>query len=166
MIKEKRKIREDWQKTRDSTTKINLNWLGRFINDAIKELEDASLNKYLNELTNNKNTDYWLWRATKGIKRPIEQNCAIKMKNNEWAKNNSQKVKIVSEHLVKTFSSVEQCSSRLPSIEYKYTEVEIAEATINEIKSIIMKELDAKNLQELPQTIFRFTKIINACINI
>ena len=62
------------------------------------------------------------------------------MTYNEWPRNNSQKVKIFSEHLPKTFSPVEQCPSRLPSIEYKDTEVEIAEATINEIKSIIMKE--------------------------
>ena len=49
-------------------------------------------------------------------------------------RNNSQKVQIFSEHLVKTFSPVEQCPSRLPSIVYKHTEVEIAEDTINEKK--------------------------------
>ena len=63
------------------------------------------------------------------------------MSNNEWARNNSQKVKIFSEHLVKTFSAAEQCSSSLPSVEYKDTDVEIAEATINEIKSIIILDL-------------------------
>ena len=130
-------------------------------------IEDVSLNKYLSELTNNKNTDHSLWKATKATKRPIEQNCPIKMSNNEWVRNNSQKVKIFSEHLVKTFSPVEQCSSRFPSIQYKDTEVEIAEATINEIKSIIMRELNAKKapgfdlitaeiIKELPhKTIFR-----------
>ena len=117
--------------------------MGKFINNAIKELKDASLNKYLSELINNKNTDYSLWKATKVIKRTIQQNYPIKMCKNEWARKSSQKVKIFSEHLVKTFSPVEQCSSRLPSIEYKDTEVEIAEATINEIKSIIMTELNA-----------------------
>ena len=66
------------------------------------------------------------------------------MTNNDWARNISQKVEIFSEHLVKTFSLVEQCSSRLPSIEYKDTEVEMAETTINETKNIIMKELNAK----------------------
>ena len=86
-------------------------------------------------------------------------------------RNNSQKVKIFSEQLVKTFSPVEQCSSSLPSIEYKYTD-------INEIKSIIMKEFNAKKApgfdlitaeitKELPhKTIFRLTKIINACKNL
>ena len=83
MIKEERRIRKDWQQTRDPSTKTNLNSLGKFINNAIKELEDASLNKYLSELTNNKNADYSLWQATKGIKRPVEQNCPIKMSNNE-----------------------------------------------------------------------------------
>ena len=68
MIKEKRRIRKDWQQTRDPTTKSNLIRLGKFINYAIKGLEDASLSKYLSELTNNKNTDYSLWKATKGIK--------------------------------------------------------------------------------------------------
>ena len=48
-IKEKRRIRKDWQQTRDTTTKTNLNRLGKFINNAIKEPEDASLNKYLSE---------------------------------------------------------------------------------------------------------------------
>ena len=177
LIKEKRILRKDWQQTRDPAKKTELNRLGKFINNAIKELENASLNKYLSELTNNKNTDYSLWKATKGIKRPIEQNCPIKMANNEWARNNSQKVNIFSEHLVKTFSPVEQCSSELPSIEYKDTEVEIAETNINEIKSI-MKELNAKKapgfdlitaeiIKQLPhKTIFRLTKIINACINL
>ena len=129
-------------------------------------------------MKNNKNTDYSLWKATKGIKRRIEQNCPIEISNNEWATNNSQKLKIFSEYLVKMFSPAEQCSSRLPSTEYKDTEIETAEATINEIKSIIMKEMNAKNtpgfdlitaemIKELPhKTIFRLTKIINACINL
>ena len=60
LIKEKRRIRKDWQQTRNPTTKTNLNRLGKFINNPIKELDDASLNKYLSELTNNKNTDYSL----------------------------------------------------------------------------------------------------------
>jgi len=39
----------------------------------INEIKNDSISAYLNELTNDNNTDYSLWKATKKIKGPVIQ---------------------------------------------------------------------------------------------
>ena len=58
---------------------------------------------YLNELTNNKSTEYSLWGATQGLKRPIIQNPPVRNMDGSWARNNAQKTKRFAEYLEHTF---------------------------------------------------------------
>ena len=43
-------------------------------------------------MTNDNNTDYSLWKATKNIKRPVMQIPPIREKDGKWARNNEQKL--------------------------------------------------------------------------
>jgi hypothetical protein len=57
----------------------------------IKELKNDSISAYLSELTNDNNTDYSLWKATKKIKRPVMQIPPTRKTDGKWARNNEQK---------------------------------------------------------------------------
>jgi hypothetical protein len=49
------------------------NNLAQQLKREIKELKSDSICAYPSELTNDNNTDYFLWKATKKIKRPLMQ---------------------------------------------------------------------------------------------
>ena len=65
LIAEKRKARRRWQQSRDPQDKTELNNLAQQLKREIKELNNDSISAYLRELTNDNNTDYSLWKATK-----------------------------------------------------------------------------------------------------
>jgi predicted house-cleaning noncanonical NTP pyrophosphatase (MazG superfamily) len=74
LIAEKRKARRRWHQTRDPQYKMELNNLAQQLKREIKELKNDSISAFLSELTNDSNTDYSLWKATKKkIKRPVMQ---------------------------------------------------------------------------------------------
>jgi len=52
---------------------MELNNLAQQLKREIKELKNDSISAYLSEMTNDNNTDYSLWKATKEIKRPVMQ---------------------------------------------------------------------------------------------
>jgi len=64
-IAEKRKARRRWHQTRDPQDKRELNNLAQQLKREIKELKNESFSAYLSELTNDNNTVYSLWKATK-----------------------------------------------------------------------------------------------------
>jgi len=73
LIAEKRKARQRWHQTRDPQDKTELNSLAQQLKREIKELTNDSISTYLRELTNDNNTDYSFWKATKKINRPVTQ---------------------------------------------------------------------------------------------
>lgn len=58
---------------------------------------------YLSELTNEKSTNYSLWKATKNLKRPITHIPPIKKHDGSWARNNKQKADVFAHHLENIF---------------------------------------------------------------
>ena len=67
LIAEKRKARRKWQQTRDLQDKTEFNNLAQQLQREIKELSNDSVSFYLREITNDNNTDYSLWKATKNF---------------------------------------------------------------------------------------------------
>jgi hypothetical protein len=55
-------------------------------------LKNDSISAYLRELSNDNNTDYSLWKATKKLNRPVTQIPPIRKTDGKWATNNEQKV--------------------------------------------------------------------------
>jgi len=97
---EKRKARRRWHQTRHPQDKTELNNLTQQLKREIKELKNDA---YLRELTNDNNTDYSLWKATKKIKRPVMQIPPIRKTDGKWATNNEQKPQRFAEHLEHIF---------------------------------------------------------------
>jgi hypothetical protein len=65
LIAEKRRARKRWQQTRTPAGKTRLNNLSLQLKQEIQEVKNESINSYLRNLTNEKETDYSLWKATK-----------------------------------------------------------------------------------------------------
>lgn len=103
LISEKRKLRRKWHQSRAPADKTNLNNATQQLKREIERIKNESISEYLSELTNDKSTDYSLWKATKRLKRPIVQNPPIRNANGSWARNNMQKANRFAEHLENTF---------------------------------------------------------------
>jgi hypothetical protein len=99
LIEQKRKARRTWQKTRSPENKTILNNLTQQLTREIRKIKNESVNKYLQELTAEGETDYSLWRATKYLKRPVCHISPLRRENGTWAKENKEKAELFAEHL-------------------------------------------------------------------
>ena len=104
MLAKKRKLRRKWQQTRQPFIKTKLNRASKELSHAILEHQNSSLNKYLYGLSNEKSTDYSLWKAVRNSTGPKAQSPPLKKNNGQWAKSNEEKAIIFSEHLEATFT--------------------------------------------------------------
>jgi hypothetical protein len=100
LIEQKRKARITWQKTRSTENKTILNNLTQQLTREIRKIKNKSVNKYLQELTAESETDYSLWRVTKYLKRPVCHKLPLRRENGTWDKENKEKA----EHLENTFT--------------------------------------------------------------
>ena len=62
------------------------------------------MQKTLTELSNDKSSDYSLWKATKRLKNPINPIPPLMDVNNKWAKSNLEKAVVFSKHLMNSFT--------------------------------------------------------------
>jgi hypothetical protein len=86
MITEKRKARRRWHQSRDAQDKTVLNNLPQQLKRKIKELKNDSISSYLRELTNDNDTDYSVWKATKRLNRPVMQIPPNRKTDGKWAR--------------------------------------------------------------------------------
>lgn len=173
MIRDKRKARRMWQQSRNPKDKTNLNNLTQRIRREIKELKNKSLKSYLENLSNEKSSDYSLWKATQNIKRPIMQIPPIKVSNGNWVRSNEDKAHAFAELLKNTFTNddnqsddnLENINCQIEENIHKTTAAEVS----SEIKSLTKKKspgfdlINGEILNQLPKkAIMKFTNIINA----
>lgn len=104
MIQKKRKARRKWQETRDPSDKNILNNLSQQLKREIKKEKEKALHNYLQKLTDTKESNYSLWRATKKLKRPTTHSAPIKRDNGTWAKSDKEKADLFADHLAQIFS--------------------------------------------------------------
>lgn len=179
MINTKRKARKKWQRFRAPEDKSALNRLGNELKRLIKEMKHETLNKFLSELTADKDTDYSLWKMTKEFKRPKMQIPPIRKENGEWAKSNKEKADLFAEHLSKTFQPLPRLTNEesIPQIKKKDRR-QIKVVTKKELTNEIKNNLSTKNapgydlitgniLKELPRKgLVKFLHLINAAIRL
>jgi hypothetical protein len=65
----------------------------------------------LRELTNEKETDYSLWKATKRMRRPVVHIPPIREEDGCWARNDEQKTELFADCLEQIFKPNEQQST-------------------------------------------------------
>lgn len=179
LVQQKRKARKLWQRHRAPQLKTVLNHLCNQLKSLIKETKNEAINKFLRELSAQKETDYSLWKATKGLKRPIIQVPPIKNEKGCWIRNPKEKAELFASHLEETF----QPNSRLTADENvtivtKTDEVNIRPVSMQELNYEIQNNLNPKKapgydlitgqiIKELPQKgVRKLLYLINAAIRL
>lgn len=73
LIAQKRKARKKWQQSRFPIHKTELNKITNTLRSLLNDAKNQAIHKYLTSLTNDKSTEYSLWKSTKYFKRPVKQ---------------------------------------------------------------------------------------------
>lgn len=104
MILEKRKLRRKWQLSRNSMDKRRLNAATKKLKTELQQFRNDAFKTYLSSLTNKKDSDYSLWKATKNLERPQQQNKPVRKGDGSWARSNEEKAEVFANHLQSTFT--------------------------------------------------------------
>jgi predicted house-cleaning noncanonical NTP pyrophosphatase (MazG superfamily) len=100
LIQEKRRARGKWQRTRLQADKQIFN---RLSNRLKKEISEFKNSKYQKRLENLSISDNSIWRETKKILKHIPQCPPLRRPDMTWAKTDSEKAELFSEHLSSVF---------------------------------------------------------------
>lgn len=174
LIKEKRKARRKWYQTRAPKDKTRLNNLTSQLKEEIRQLKNDVISESLRELTNDRSTEYSLWKITRNLKRPTMQIPPIRSMDGSWARNNQQKATQFSEYLENIFqpNPAEDSEGRLDAIGLDSLDIPLV--TLKEIKLEIKMStglrkapgfdlITGRILREIPrQALVKLTNLINA----
>lgn len=103
LVNQKRKARKKWQQIRSPQHKAHFNFLCNLLKTTIKDFKNRAIGSYLESLTAKKDSNYSLWKAVKGTKRPKIPAPPIKINQNEWAREDKNKADVFAAHLEETF---------------------------------------------------------------
>lgn len=81
------------------------NNLNQQLKRLLSNIKNAGITSYLENLTDEKDTDYSLLKAAKRVRRPILNAPLIKKNSNAWARSNQEKADVHADHLEKVFQS-------------------------------------------------------------
>lgn len=175
LIQQKRKLRKKWQNTRSPADKTLLNRATSELKDKLKEFRNKSISDYIENLNDNRNDDYKIWKATKYLKRPKKRNVPIKDCNDAWCRSDTRKAKAYAKHLETTFtpntisnsndSDVLQfldapCQLSLPIKHITPAEICIEIEKLDKNKSPGYDKIDAKIVKCLPKKGIMFLTLI------
>ena len=116
-IKEKRKLRKTWQRTRLPLHKTVYNRAVVEVKLLLKEFEDQKTATYLQNLTATASTDYSLWKAVKVIKSQTISNPPLRKHDGTWAKTNNERAELLAVHFKEIFSNENNNNTLLAIIE-------------------------------------------------
>ena len=105
LVEEKRKARRKWQQTRQPSDKTQLNRLTQQLKREILKIKNESFEIFLKGLSSDKNTEYSLWRATKGLKQSKTYNSPIQNSDGNWARSDQEKANLFADHLEEIFKA-------------------------------------------------------------
>jgi len=176
LIKERRKARRLWHRTRNRTDKSYFNHISNKVNKLTKLHKQKCLDDYLMNLGPGKDKDYSLWKATRKYKRPNVQIPPIKDSNGKWLRKDSEKTELFAKHLAEVFqpndiqSNVDTTPSYKPYKKIKkVTPYEVATEIdkLNKKKAPGVDEIAPGLAKELSkEALYLLTYIFNACLKL
>lgn len=178
LLRDKRKSRKKWHQTRAPQDKKRLNNLTQQLTREIQKLKNESVNFYLSKLTNDSNTDYSLWKATKTLKRPIMPIHPIRKMDGTWVRKNKEKAEGFAKHLENIFQPHE-CQLR-ETLDENITQIleDVTPTSPTEVANEIKNNLNLKKapgfdlitgeiIKQLPRkATVKLTNIINAAFRL
>lgn len=180
LVNEKRKARKKWQQSRAPQHKSHLNYLCNLLKAAIKDFKNRAIGSYLESLTAKKDSNYSLWKAVKGIKRPKIPAPPLKINQNEWAREDKEKADVFAAHLEETFKPYDgqaaigntNSGTELPSDNFTLTNATLMELK-REIEFLRPKKapgydlITGEVLKVLPRkALIKLLYIINAALRL
>lgn len=181
-IAEKRRLRRIWQLSRNPIDKTNLNRASQELKRLIYNTKNEWFNEYTSQLSPTEATNYSLWKASRGFKRPKIPVPPIMKPNATWAKNNKEKANVFAQHLCSVFKpnddrqnqyeeeieSILNAPNQLSLPPRSFTPSETKEVIFKEIKSFKAPGYDLVNgkiLKELPKKAYIYlTALFNAIL--
>ena len=79
------------------------------------ENENKEICKYLEDLSHFQTSNYSLWKATKKTNQQTTHSAALRMRNSQWARSNTDTANTFSEHLAEVFQPFSREVSIPPS---------------------------------------------------
>lgn len=110
LIKYKRRLRKEWQRTRLPEDKTNLNRAVQNLRKRLKELKNDATGRYLSELSPFENNEHNLYQCTKYLKRPQKRNTPIKTQNGSWCRSDKEIAAAYKDFLQETFTPLSLCN--------------------------------------------------------
>lgn len=154
-----------------------LNRLSKQLKKCIYQFKNNSFSKFLDNLTAGKDTEYSLWKAAKGIKRPQTQDPPIKAADGTWIGNPKRKAEIFAEYLNSVFKPFAQATNENLILSEKNDDLDIAPITLKELKDTCSSLNNKKSpgydlitgqiIKALPNVaLLKLQHIINACFKL
>jgi hypothetical protein len=177
-IREKRRLRRQWQAYRLPADKTKLNRATKELRNTLEQLKNESIHEYLINLTATKATDYSLWKATRKMNNSQTHIPPIRLADGKWARDYKEKAQAFANHLQTVFQPFpsaitdEQEAEITEFIEAPFQlDLPIKPFKLNEVKEILQNKLDPQKapgwdlitgriLKELPDKCVRYITIV------
>lgn len=117
LVREKRKARRAWQKTRDPEKKTIFNNLNQKLKRLTYKLKNQGITKYLQGLSAEKDSNYSLWRATKRIRRSIVNAPPVRRVDGSWVRGNQDRANLHADHLESVFQPHESLKENMAELD-------------------------------------------------
>lgn len=177
MIKDRRKARRIWHRTRHPVDKTTFNRISNKLNQLIKKHKEENFEEYLMNLSPEAEKDYSLWKAMRRFKRPNMHVPPIKKANGSWARRDEEKAELFAQHLASVFQPHDIQSNINPIKIYQdertikwVTPMEIAreiDTNINPKKAPGIDEISPGILKELSRkAVIMLTYLFNGCFRL
>lgn len=177
LVKQKRRARARWQRTRNPIDKNKFNRLANNLKRILKQNKEETYQYYLSNLSK---TDHSIWKATTNSKRPQIIKSPIRKANNEWARSDQEKADTFAQHFEQVFTphldtQDPQINSfleaplqlSLPIKNFKYSEVKYEIDHLNKKKSPGYDLINGRVLSELPDKAIQYIKtLFNAILRV
>ena len=180
-LTDKRKSRRRWQITRAPEAKPIYNKHVKELKHLLHTHRNTGIQQYLENLTPQKDTNYFLWNTTRKMKHPQHHITPLRLQNNTWARTDKQKAATFAHHLSTVFrpfpsqATADEEDDIIQELSSLYqTALPLQETCIREVKNIIQYHTNPTKaprydlhtgtvLKELPHKGFRaLTQIYNA----
>ena len=179
LIREKRKVRRSWQRTRDPSYKTEFNRLNQKLKRLLANLKNNEIDHYLKNLSAEANTNFSLWKATKRIKNPTLPAPPLRDGHGSWAKNNQEKADLFADHLESVFKpfSNNEANEAPEQTEINGDNAPIEYISFREVKQVIKRlapkkapgydKITAQLLKELPDIgLVKLTQLFNSSLRL
>ena len=136
-IRTRRKLRHQWQTTRDPEIKRKFNRFCKRVQDLFRQNQNATFSEFLSSLDPTESTNYSLYKVAKAARKPPSFVSPLRT-GQSWASSDADKSTLFAHHLERTFTPHDFGPTTAPTWNAEDGE-RIAHITPKEIRQIIQK---------------------------